>query len=212
MDETEASVNKAFYDIAIQLVEASVSAWPNEPLLAIALVQLKKQDPSFLVREFDANFGPFISRLSNKDATALEEASKNSLLEGLDLYTKYSSASEATQQTLWSYIGHLCRFASMEKLYKHIPKNVIGAVTEAANNLKAGLDNGTIDPETINPMELGKQVMEKFKPEDIDSMMKQMMSNPEAITAVMSQMTSIMGSQGGGLDVSSMLSMLGPKN
>jgi hypothetical protein len=211
MDDAQSSVNQAFYDMAIQLVEASVSAWPAEPLLQIALVQLKKQEPAFVLKEFDAHFGKYVSRLSNKDSKALEEASTDALLEGLDLFAKYSSASEATQATLWTYIGHLCRFASMEKLYKHIPKNVIGAVTEAANQLKTGLDNGTLDPATINPMDLGKQVMEKFKPEDIDAMMKQMMNNPEAMSAVMSQMGSIMGQNGPGVDVSSMLAMLGPK-
>ena len=216
MDDTQNSVNQAFFDMSIQFVEASVSAWPEDTLLPIALVQLRKQSPADVLESFEKNFGPLITGLSAKEPKALLEAGQCALLQGLEVEAKYNSASESTRDTVWTYIGHLCRFASMQKLYKHIPKDVIGAVTEAAANLKSGLDDGSIDAATLNPMELGKKVMEKFKAEDIDAMMKQMMNNPEAINAVMSQMSSIMGPNGsaglpGGLDMASMMAMLGPK-
>jgi hypothetical protein len=213
MDDTQNSVNQAFFDMSIQFVEASVSAWPEDPLLPIALVQLRKQKPEDVLQTFEQHFGSLVTRLTAKEPEALVDAGKNALLQGLEVEAKYASASESTRETVWTYIGHLCRFASMQKLYKHIPKDVIGAVTEAAANLKSGLDDGSIDAATLNPMELGKKVMEKFKAEDIDAMMKQMMNNPEAIQAVMSQMSSIMGPNSGmpgGLDMSSMMAMLGP--
>ena len=96
-----------------------------------------------------------------------------------------------------------------------IPTRVLGAVNDAAVALKAELDTG-LDASTVNPFELGQKVMSKFAPEDIEAMMKDMMRDPEAMNAMMSQMTSMMGSGGppgmpSGLDINSLMSQfMGP--
>lgn len=233
---SKSAVEKAFKDMLVQFIEAGIGAWPEDPLLPLALVQVQKSNQDELLSGFEENFGSYVNQLSKRDVSVLLEASKHPLVDALNIESKYTEANKNTQETIWNYVTHLCRFASMNKIYKHIPKQVIGAVNEAASTLKEQIDNGSLDPKSINPFELGQQVMSKFSPTDIDQMMKQILGNPDAMSTMMTQMQSflgdanspigaalgnalggsnnplsaILGQAGGSLDLSSLASLMNP--
>jgi hypothetical protein len=183
----------AFQEMSIQLIEASVAAWPEDPLLPIALVKVKEMDHMQPLALFEEAFGPIVDSLAQKDLKALHVVAEHPQLQALCIEQKFLEASASTQKTLWNYISNLCRFASMRKLYTHIPSDVLGAVQEAASSLKKQIDDGSLDTSSINPYELGQQVMSKFKPEDMERMMKDIMKNPEVVSSMMSQMQGLMG-------------------
>ena len=207
---TKASTDVAFHEITKQLIEASIAAWPEDPLLPLALQTWSTVEPSHGMFLFDNHFGSLVNRLVAKDCGALFTAAKDPALAAIGIENKFRGASEATQSTLWTYIGHMCRFSSMNKLYDHIPANVLSAVTDAAKELKERLDSGDIEATGINPMELGQSVMSKFKPEELDSMMKGIMNNPDIMSSLMSQMNSVLESKdSSGADMSQLLKFLG---
>jgi hypothetical protein len=209
---TKSSTDSAFHEVTKQLIEASIAAWPEDQLLPIALAQWSLLDPSESLKLFETHFGHLANSLTQKDQNALFEAGQDPALLALNIKEKYLSANESTQKTLWTYIGHMCRFGTMNKLYEYIPKNVMAAVTDAAHDLKTRLDSGELDTSSINPMDLGKSVMSKFKPEELESMMKSLMSNKDAMNTIMAQMSSVMESGNGSPDMSSLLKFLGPSS
>lgn len=207
---TKASTDVAFHEITKQLIEASIAAWPEDPLLPLALQTWATVEPTHGMFLFENHFGSLVNRLVAKDPEALFTAAKDPALAAIGIEAKFKGATEATQATLWTYIGHMCRFSSMNKLYDHIPSNVLSAVTDAAKELKDRLDSGDIEASGINPMELGQSVMSKFKPEELDSMMKGIMNNPEIMSSLMSQMNSVLeSSDSSGADMSQLLKFLG---
>lgn len=197
--EIEQSVEKGFHDMAVQLIQACVSAWPEDPLMPLGLVEFKKLDESTSLKLFQEHFEPYIEDLTKKDYETLLKVCALPMFAGMDLEDKLSKANDSTKDTLWVYIGHLCRFASMKSLYKYIPDEVLSSVSDAARDLKKSLDSGELDPKSINPMELGQRVMSQFKPEQIEAMMNKITKDPKAMALMMSQMSSAMES-GGGLD------------
>jgi len=203
--EIEQSVEKGFHHVVVQLIEASIAAWPEDALMPLGLIEFKKLNDKQALALFQEHFDSFIEGLTKKDVDVLYKACAEPMFTGMDLEEKFKSANESTKQTLWTYIGHLCRFASMKTLYKYIPDNVLASVSEAAAGLKKSLDSGTMSPQDINPMELGQQVMSQFKPEQIEAMMTEITKDPKAMSLMMTQMASAMES-GGGLD--SLMNML----
>jgi hypothetical protein len=206
---TKTSTDNAFHEVTKQLIEASVAAWPEDILLPIALTQWSLLDPSQSLELFEKHLGHLSNRLAQRDEKALFEAGNDPALSALNIKDKFESANESTQATLWTYIGHMCRFGSMNKLYNFIPSNVMSAVTDAAHDLKSRLDSGELDTTKINPMELGQAVMSKFKPEELEAMMKSLMASPDAMNTIMSQMNSVMES--GNPDISNLLQLMGNK-
>jgi hypothetical protein len=205
----QGTITKNFHNIAIQFLEASIAAWPSDTLLPLALTRVKAMNPDEAIALFDTAVGPFESKLTQKDPNGLYEFGSLDALVALQIREKYDGANANTRDTIWTYVGHLCRFVSMWRLYKHVPTQILGAVGEAAATLKHQLDSGSVDPSKVNPFELGQQVMSKFKPEELDSMMKDLMGNPNAINAMMSQMTSLLGSSGNNAALSGLASVLG---
>ena len=198
--DSKAAIHKAFYDMGLQFLEASVAAWPEDPLLPVAIVAFRGLDHATSVELFVQHFGPFMDRLSKRDEAALFEAGANPQLAALDVEGKYKAANASTRETLWTYINHLCRFASMNKLYKHIPTQILGAVNEAAMSLKQQIDNGSVEASAVNPFELGQQVMSKFDPQQLESMMREMMGSPDAINSMLQSMNSLVAGSGTSLE------------
>ena len=195
--DTKASVQKAFHDMAIQFLEASIGAWPEDTLLPLALVQVKGLSHADALKLFQDHIGPLADKLSKKDESALFQVGRHPELEALQIESKFSGANASTRETFWTYIQHLCRFGSMEKLYKHIPDEILGAVNEAAVDLKAQIDSGTLDASKVNPFELGQQVMSRFDANQIDKLMKTMMGSPEAVDSILNSMSSLVAGSGG---------------
>lgn len=193
------AVSKSFHDVALQLLQASVAAWPEDPLLPIAVAQFQRLDHGTALEGFKEHFGRHVEGFRKRDTEALFEAAKDPLVAAVDIETKFRNSNANTQDTLWTYLGHLCRYVTMGDLYKYIPTPVMGAVTEAAEDLKKQLDAGSVDIMSINPFELGQQVMSRFKADELENMMTSMMTNPDAMNAMMTQMTSLLGPGGGGL-------------
>ena len=214
-----ANVHSGLTDMCVQLISASVAAWPEDPLLPIALAECKKLSPEEAFNVVTEHLGPYFNGLAAKDTAVLFEAAKMPSLAAIGIEAKFTSANASTQQTLWTYIGHICKFVTMSKLYKHIPENVLGAVTEAASGLKAKIEDGSVDMSSVNPFELGQQVMSKFQPKELEGMMRQLTSNPETMASIMSQMSSVLGSDalsavtgamngGGQLDLAAMMKLM----
>jgi hypothetical protein len=214
-----ANVHRGLWDMSVQLIEASVSAWPEDALLPLALIAFKKIEPEQAFNLVVEHLGPYIDGLSKRDVDVLFKAASIGPLEALQIESKFSGANDSTRDTLWTYIGHICKYVTMSKLYKHIPENVLSAVTDAASGLKAKIDSGSIDLSSVNPFELGQEVMSTFPPQELERMMRQLTSNPETMSSIMSQMSSVLGpsalssvagsmSGGGSLDVASMLKFL----
>jgi len=206
---TKESLNQAFFDMCVQLLEASVAAWPEDALLPLALSQFRLLNPSRALELFETYFGSYASRLAQKDLNAIEEISKLEVVGPLNIYEKFTSSNANTQGTLWAYLGHICKFSSMDKLYKHIPGNILASVTEAAESLKLQLDNGSVDPSNVNPFDLGKQVMAKFSTTEVETMMNDLMKNQDAMNVMMSQLSTMMqDSNNSGLDLSSIMKLM----
>ena len=205
-EATRAHIAKAFHDTAVQFAEAAVAAWPDDAYLPLALATLKTKEPEGLLEAAVQAFGTKTDALARKDPQALFEVGRNEQLAVLAIEAKYAAANGATQETIWAYVGSLCKFLSMYGLYSKIPSKILGVVNGAAFDLKQAIDAGEMDINAINPMELGQKVMASIDPKEIESFMSSLMSDQDAMMSMMSQMTSIVGgpsaiaSQAGGLD------------
>jgi hypothetical protein len=203
-----AELTKSFHKMCLQFIEFGKETWPDDELLPYALIAFNALEPDTAARLFEEHFGVYLSGLLKKETDTLFNLSKHPSLEALDIETKFNSSSAEIQEKLWTYVTNIAKFISMSRVYKHIPGDVLGAVTSAAYDLKSKLDSGAIDPKSINPYEIGKEVMEKFDQSKLDAMMKSFMSNPEVMETVMTQMTSMMQSQTGNVDLADMMKMM----
>ena len=129
----------------------------------------------------------------SRDASVVDDISKDENLAVLEIKAKFDSLNEEDREFFWTYLAHIAKLSSMQKIYKHIPKNVMNSVTEAAVDLKQRMESGQLDPSKINPFELGQEVMSKFQPAELETLMRDLMGNKEAMGAMMSQMNSMMG-------------------
>jgi hypothetical protein len=187
------SVHAGLTDMCTQLIESSVAAWPEDTLLPIALVDFKKLKPEDAFNLVIEHLGQYMDGLALKNSAVLFEAAKIPALAAIGIQAKFEAANASTRDTLWNYITHICKYVTMSKLYKNIPENILGAVNDAASGLKSKLDDGSIDLSSVNPYELGQQVMAKFNPKELEDMMRQITSNPETMSSIMAQMSSVLG-------------------
>jgi len=199
----------AFHGIALEFVKNSAEAWPMEILLPIAYERIKSMSATLALDLFDSTFGPWVDKLTLKDEEALFEAAKVPALDALDIQDKYTSANESTKATIWKFIGELCKYSTMNKLYKHIPSEILSAVSETANSLKQQIEDGTVDTTNLNPFELGQQVVSKFDPKQIKGLMTSLMSNESVMKSMVTQVTGMLG-QNNSKDVENALNGVDP--
>jgi hypothetical protein len=193
-EATRAHIARAFHETSIQFAEASVSAWPDDAYLPLALASLKStKDAEALLDATAKAFGSKVDALARKDPQALFAVGRHEQLAILGIEAKYAGANGATQDTIWAYVGSLCKFVSMYGLYAKIPSAILGVVNGAAMDLKAAIDSGAMDMNSINPMELGQKVMAQIDPREIESFMTSLMSDQDAMMSMMTQMSSIVG-------------------
>ena len=214
MVDLSTSVSKGFYEMAIQFLDSSVAAWPEDPMLPLACIKLKSMDPDDALTQFQTFFEEYLEDLAKHNEETLYKIGELDDFKILGIREKFQSSNSTTRDTVWTYIGHLCRFAGMKSLYKFIPTNVLDSVTQAAHQLKRDIDSGAVDTKDINPYELGQKVMSQFQPEEIEQMMKNITSDPKAMSLMMTQMAGAMGGSlgpmgpmGSGQDMESMMKM-----
>jgi len=175
-----------------------VDLWP-ESLLKLAYSKLEAAEAEDLLKAFDKVTVDSLDALSKKDIDALQKICAHEELAVLELYSKFTSAFEDQQKTWWSLIESLCRLVNMSKLYDTIPENLMNVVSQTAQDLKEQIDAGKTTLNSLNPFELGQQVMSKFKPEELQELMKSLSQNQGMLTSLMEQMTSSMGPDMSGL-------------
>lgn len=186
-------VPKAFFGKCNELMTFSVAKFTEDAYLPIAKLTVSKMDPQECLDLYESQFGQYNDRLMSRDATVVDDISKDENLAVLEIKAKFDSLNEEDREFFWTYLAHIAKLSSMQKIYKHIPKNVMNSVTEAAVDLKQRMESGQLDPSKINPFELGQEVMSKFQPAELETLMRDLMGNKEAMGAMMSQMNSMMG-------------------
>lgn len=198
----KASVAAAFSGMLVQFVEAAIVAWPRDALLPVALTALQAQRPDATVGSFLARFGSVKDQLAKHDVSVLGDVSKDPLLQPLDVMAKYEGADDATRDSMWAYVDHLCRFATAYSMYAAIPTGLLGVISETANDLKNKLDSGDVDMGAINPFALGQQVMAKVRPEDLQEMMNTLTKDQDSMMNLITQMQALLPA--GAVDASGM--------
>jgi len=193
--DSKASIETAFLNLSIQFVESCVAAWPEDPLLPIAASQIKALTGAQAISLFENEAKNYLDGLSRRNEAALFELGRSTNLAALAIEDKYKGANINTRDTIWTYLNHLSRFVSMYRLYSQIPSELLNAVNEAASGLKESIEKGSADMNSLNPFELGQSVMNKFTPEALDNIMKQMIGNPDSMTSLLNNMSGLVGSQ-----------------
>jgi len=186
-------VPKTFFAKCNELMTFSVAKFADDAYLPIAKLTVSKMEPLECLQLYEAQFGQFNDRLMTRDESVILDVSKDENLAVLEIKAKFDSLNEEDREFFWTYLVHIAKLSSMQKIYKHIPTNVMNSVTEAAVDLKQRMESGEIDPSKINPFELGQEVMAKFQPNELESLMRDLMGNKEAMSAMMSQMNSMIG-------------------
>jgi hypothetical protein len=188
-------VVKSFFEKSKDFLAYAVAKFPEDVYLPIAKVTVDAMTPEKALELYDAQFHVFSDRLMNKDESVIDVIAKDENLAVLEISQKFASMTAEDRDFFWMHMVHIAKLASMQKIYKHIPSNVMASVTEAAMDLKEKMDSGTLDPTKINPFELGQEVMSKFAPEELEKLMKDLLGNKEAMSAMMSQMSSMIGAK-----------------
>jgi hypothetical protein len=191
--EEHPDVVKTFFDKSKDFMAYAVAKFPEDPYLPIAKLTVDAFTAEKALELYDTQFNVFNDRLMSKDETVIDDIAKDENLAVLDISAKFSSMTAEDRDFFWVHIVHIAKLSSMQKIYKHIPSNVMASVTEAAIGLRDKMDAGTLDPTKINPFELGQEVMAKFEPAELEKLMKDLLGNKEAMGAMMSQMSSMIG-------------------
>lgn len=180
--DPRSTVGVAFYDVSKQLMTTLSDAWP-----ARFSKELKyaPEDNLVMMQDFLAKYGHLFERASRHDKTIFEDPV-------LSEYSDLVKESPETLEVFWQYTDNLVRYATVEKMYKGIPSSVMGIISESITSVKSSLDNGTLDPKYMNPLELGQDVMRKLKPEDLLSLTNSLMQNQDEMMGMMSSMMNLM--------------------
>jgi hypothetical protein len=184
---------KSFFEKSKEFMAYAVAKFPEDVYLPIAKAAVDGMTAENALGLYYSQFDSFNDRLMAKDETVVEDIAKDENLAVLEISSKFASMTAEDRDFFWVHMTHIAKLASMQKIYKHIPTNVMASVTEAALDLKEKMESGTLDPTKINPFELGQEVMAKFEPAELEKLMKNLLGNKEAMNAMMSQMSSMIG-------------------
>lgn len=105
----------------------------DEPMLSMFNVGLKTkiaQDPSEPLRAFNQHVGPHTQRILQNDPTLLQEIPQ--VLGGVDIHRLYNSASEQTQQTIFSYLSSL---AMLSTAISNLPPELMSSIEKTVQQL-----------------------------------------------------------------------------
>lgn len=138
-----------------------------------------------IINGWHAKISPFYEKMKNRDVSAIKEVSKIPMFEELDLWQKWNDESikEGTHQTIWKYLDGLNKYCQLHFMYNTIPTGMVSSIEGVAKTIAADIQAGKPAP---NFLELGRQVSETMKPEDLEQFAKSMMSNMGTMTSLCS--------------------------
>lgn len=182
MVDPRSTVGVAFYDVSKQLVGTLSEAWPDRFSMDLIWPQDQYLD---MMKAFVKNFSHLFEKASRHDIAIFDD----------ELLSKYKDLALSSPDTLvifWQYTDNLVRYATVEKMYTGIPTSIMGVITESIGTVKDSLEKGTLDPKFMNPLELGQEVMNKLRPEDLAALTETLMNNQEEMMGMMSSMMNLM--------------------
>jgi hypothetical protein len=182
MVDPRATVGVAFYDVSKQLMTTLSDAWPSRFSKELPYTS---EDNLQMMQDFLRVYGHLFEKASRHDKSIFEDPALNQ-------YSDLVTESPETLEVFWQYTDNLVRYATVEKMYKGIPSSVMGIISESITSVKTSLDNGTLDPKYMNPLELGSDVMKKLRPEDLMALTNSLMQNQDEMMGMMSSMMNLM--------------------
>lgn len=180
MVDPRATVGVAFHDVTKQLMATLAETWPTRFSNDVPCTTEIE-----LMRDFTTTYGHLFDKATRHDKTIFQDPA-------LQAYADLIDESPETLEVFWQYTDNLIRYATVEKMYKGIPTSVMGIISDSITSVKTSLDNGTLDPKFMNPLELGQDVMKKLKPEDLLALTQSLMQNQDEMMGMMSSMMNLM--------------------
>ena len=169
---------KAFFNMGMQCLLASVELWPEDEVLASWKRQAETITTSGDERaiqalalkchaEFHSSFRNHYELLRKRDEAILNSAIP--VLDTLNAGVKWRGAHPSVRETLWEYATQLAQFSSMYSMYSSCPGGMMGKVTSMAQSLAKRAAQGEVRMEDINPLELSQQMMSQLDEKDLES-------------------------------------------
>ena len=148
-----------------------------------------------IIDEYYTSLKPYFSRCSAKDPTVFTEESIP-ILEKVSIREKYldQGIPDATRDVIWQYVLQLNQLCQIYNgLLNKIPSNVMNKVQETAMRIRAQIDSGTLDLNSLDVKELGKEVMSDLPEEEVETFINNFMQDPSSLAEIATNLGGIAG-------------------
>ena len=197
-----------FFDIALEFVHACSDVWPQDELIKTEYEKLKACDNKLetgkkLAADFHALFKNDYDLVVKKDPKFFGSAHLNQFKAA----SKYASSPQSIRDTVWDYLKNLVQYSGMVDMYSKCPQRMLDSISGIANGMIEKLQNGQMDMNNLNPMQLGQMMMNDMKSEDLEKFGTAIMESGN-MESMMNLMQSSMAGMGGMPDLSQIAKMM----
>ena len=179
-----------FIDITDQFCSAMITVWPDCPKLKALQMKMKlgwgslatnpEENKKDFISQFHSTMKDRYKRVDTKDHTVFEDV----VSLDIDMKNKYADADEDTRDCIWEYVQSLCSYSKLYHVYNNIiPEDMAEGITTMANKLAEGLENGA-SLQSLNIMQMGKEIAEKVDPAQLQQLSTNLMANIGSITSM----------------------------
>ena len=152
-----------------------------------------------LITGWHDSMGPFYARCAQKDDTIFSDGSSITLLESLNMASKWAECDADTRECIWEYMSQLNKLSQMFSVYTTIPQNMVGRIQNMANGIANKVEAGEMQLSDLNLMSLGQTVTTQVPEAELQAFASNMMSNPSALQSLCGMMgPQMFGAMGGG--------------
>lgn len=184
-----------FTSLALEFVKEISEVFPEEAIFSECVKNFSSYNPKKFLIDTIGNHQGFVISKDNKLFDLVK-------IPGLDIKTLWSSVSDTTKESIWSYLSTLVMLATA---LDNTPKELMSGIETLAQEFSDKMQHGELNMETLftDVMERVQQMdLSSMKDIDIGSLTKSMGIDPSMISNIM----------GGSIDpslIQNMMSMVG---
>jgi hypothetical protein len=193
-----------FFEVCAEFATACSEVWPSDEFMKKEAARLEVLGKSFaskqeeglkLAKAFHLAFVDHYPDVVSKKPEFF--SLPNQILLSVNAANKFQSSPQDVRDTVWEYLRSLVQYAGMVDMYSKCPQAMLDSISGVAGGLIAKLQAGELDPNNLNPLQLGQMMMQEMSAEDLEGFGNAIMEGGN-MDSMMSIMQSTMGGIGGG--------------
>lgn len=149
-----------------------------------------------MIETFSEQFKDSFDTILNKDESFFEI--DHPILQGIiGAKQKWMVLKPEQKRNVWVEMAMLVQYANLGRMYRLCPTKMMDMISSMADKVSRQVANGEMNLDTLNPMELGQNLVSSMSPEEIEDIGRTLMQKETMEDMMKLMQTSMKGLQGG---------------